>query len=86
MTVQMNIEIPSSDGKVKYLGQLITFKNAVQVKFEHRIKCVWTTLTSHKQKMTSFSVSSEVHTRTFRRYSDLVTPPRISNVDDDRKN
>ena len=34
----MNMKIPPPGGKIKDLGQLITFKNAVQVEFAHRIK------------------------------------------------
>ena len=49
----MNIEILPPRGKVKYLGQLITIKNAVQVEFEHRIKCVWSTFTTHRLELTS---------------------------------
>ena len=37
----------------KYLPQLITFNNAVQVEFEHRIICAWATFTSHWQELTS---------------------------------
>ena len=41
----MNTEILPPDGKIKYFGQLITFKDAVQVEFEHRIECAWATFT-----------------------------------------
>ena len=46
----MNIVIPPLEEKIKYLGQLITFKNAVQVEFEHR---AWATFTSDRQELTS---------------------------------
>ena len=54
MAVQgTNIEMLPPEGKIKFLGQLITFTNAVQVEFEHRIKCAWATFTSHRQELTS---------------------------------
>ena len=54
VTVQgMNIEVPPREGKIKYLGQLITFKDPVQVEFDHRINCAWATFTSHRQELTS---------------------------------
>ena len=54
MAVQgMNIEIQPPEGKIYYLHQLITYQNAVQVEFEHRIKCAWATFTSHRQELTS---------------------------------
>ena len=36
----MNIEILPPERENKNLGQLITFKNVVQLEFEHRIECV----------------------------------------------
>ena len=44
----MNVEILPPERKIKYLGQLFTFKSAEQVAFEHRIKCAWVTFTSHR--------------------------------------
>ena len=49
----MNIEILPPKANIKYLGQLITFKSAVHVEFDHRIECAWATLMSHMQEMTS---------------------------------
>ena len=49
----MNIEILPLQGKIKYFGQLVNFKNAEEVEFEHRIKCAWATFTSHRQELTS---------------------------------
>ena len=54
VAVQMeSIEILPPEKKTKHLCQLITFKNAVQVEFDHRIKCAWATFTSHRQELTS---------------------------------
>ena len=41
-------------GNIQYSGQLITFKNAVQVEFDQRIWCAWAKFTSHRQKSTSW--------------------------------
>ena len=49
----MNIGILPLEGKIKYLGQLIAFNNAVQVELEHRIKCALATFTSQRQELTS---------------------------------
>ena len=49
----LNTEILRPEGKIKYLGQLTTFKNAVQVEFEYRIKYAWATVNSHRQELTS---------------------------------
>ena len=35
----MNIEILLQEGKIEYVGQLVTFRDAVQVEFDHPIKC-----------------------------------------------
>ena len=42
----MNIEIPPPEGRNKHLGQLMTFKHAVKVEFEHRTACALETFTS----------------------------------------
>ena len=49
----MNIEILPPEGKTKYLGQLITFKNALQVEFDHHIKYAWAIFTSNRLELTS---------------------------------
>ena len=49
----MNIEILPPGGEIKYFGEIITFKNVVQVEFEHRIKCASATFTSHRQELKS---------------------------------
>ena len=49
----MNIEILPPEGKIEHLSQFITFKNAVQVEFDHCTKCAWATFTSHRQDLTS---------------------------------
>ena len=36
---------PTARQEIKNLGQLITFKNAVQIECEHRNKCAWATFT-----------------------------------------
>ena len=61
MAVQgMNIEIPAPEGKTKYLGQLITFKNAVQVEFDHqttRLNTTTKTSTSTKKAAPASTIS-----------------------------
>ena len=47
----MNIEILSPQGKIKYPCQPITCANAVQVEFDHRIKCTWATFLSLRQEL-----------------------------------
>ena len=42
----MNVEILPPEGETKHLGQLITFKNAVQVELEHHTKYAWAKFTS----------------------------------------
>ena len=41
------------DGKIEYIDELITFKNALQVELDHLIECAWATFTSHRQELTS---------------------------------
>ena len=54
VTVQRkNIEILPPEVETKHLGQLITFKNAVQVELEHHIKCAWGTFTISQQELMS---------------------------------
>ena len=54
ITVQgMNMEILPAEGDTKYLGQLVSFKSAVQVEFDHHFKCAWAVFTSHRQELTS---------------------------------
>ena len=54
MVVQgVNIEILPPEEEVKNLGHPITFKNAVQVELEHRIKCAWATFTNRRQELKS---------------------------------
>ena len=36
-------------GKPKCFGHATSFENAVQIEFDHRIKCAWETFTSHRQ-------------------------------------
>ena len=43
----------TTEAKITYLGQLTTFKDAVQVEFEHHIECAWATFTSYRQELTS---------------------------------
>ena len=38
--------------KIKHLSQFITFKSAVQVELDHRIKCTWLTCSSQQELMT----------------------------------
>ena len=86
MTVQrMNIEILPSEGETKHLGQLIFFKNAVQVELEQNITCAWATFTSSPARVEVSKVPTEGHTQTLRRQCDPITPLRIKNVDDDGK-
>ena len=49
----MNIEVLPPEGEIKYLGQLTAFKDAVQVEFDHHIKCAWPTLARRRQELTS---------------------------------
>ena len=79
----MNIEIVPPEGKIKFLGQLITFKNAVQVELEHRIQCAWATFRSHWQEFDVTKVPAGIQIQTLRRHSDPVTSPRFRKVDDD---
>ena len=41
---------PTAERKIKYFRQLIHFKNAVQVEFDHHSACVWGTFMSHRQE------------------------------------
>ena len=41
-------------GNIQQFGQFIIFKNAAQVQFDQRIKCVWATFTSHRHEFTSW--------------------------------
>ena len=80
-TVQgMNIEIFPPEGKAKYFGRFITFKNAVQVEFEHSIKCSWGTFIDVTK------VPTERQTQTLRRHSDPITTLRLKHVYDDGRN
>ena len=66
---------------ITYHGEFITFANAVQVEFAHRIKCAWATFTS-EGGVDITKVRSEGQTQTLRRHSGPITPLRIRNVDD----
>ena len=66
----MNNEILPPEGKIQYLGQLITFKNAVHVEFKHRLKCVWATFTRHRQEL----MSPTLPLRDLKLFDATVTP------------
>ena len=72
---RVNIEILPPEGKIKFLGQLITFENAVQVEFEHRFKCAWATSRSHRQELTSPKYPPRDRLKLF---DDTVTPSHSS--------
>ena len=40
------------EGNIKHLTKFITFKNAVQVELDHRIKCTWVTCSSQQELTT----------------------------------
>ena len=65
----------------KYLSQLVTVKNAVQVEFEHRIKCSWATLTSYRQELTSTQYPLRDRLKLFDATETPVTPPRMLTKD-----
>ena len=52
--------------KIKHLGQLITLKNAVEVEFDHRIKCACATFTSHRKESSTHRFPSKGRLKTFR--------------------
>ena len=60
IAVQDMNEILPPEEKIKCFSQLITFKNAVQVVFDHRMNCAWVTCTSHRQKLTSPNTQHEL--------------------------
>ena len=81
----MHIEILPPEGKIKYLGQLITVKNAVQVEFDSRIKCAWATSMSHRQELTSPRyLPTETQTEILRRIGGTISLLRFRDMDGDR--
>ena len=76
----MNINIPPPE------GQLVTFKNSVQVLSDHRIKWAWATFTSHRQELTSPKITTARRARSLRHRVDIITLLRFRYVDDDGRN
>ena len=59
----------------------VTFKDAVQVKLDHRIKCAWATFTSHRQELTSPECFQKDRLKLFD--ATVTAPLRTRYVDDD---
>ena len=78
----MNTAILLPERKIEYFGYLVSFKYAVQVEQDHRIKCAWATFSSHRQDLTS-SQDPLRQTQALRRHGDTITLLRIRFVDDD---
>ena len=51
----IHVEILPLEGKVKHLGQMITFMDQETSEVQHRIRCAWSTFTRHRQELTSFT-------------------------------
>ena len=49
------IEILPREGKVRYLGQVIYFKDQESNEIQHRIRCAWSAFAKHRQELTSNS-------------------------------
>ena len=49
----LDIDILPHEGSVKYLGQLISFHDAMETEIHHRTRAAWASFTSHKQELTS---------------------------------
>ena len=48
----MNIEICPHNGKMEYLGQIITFHEPGQTELQHRINWARATFTPHREELT----------------------------------
>ena len=77
-------EILLPEEKIKCLGQLITFKNAVEVEFEHRIRVG--NIHEPQAGVDVTKVPTERQIQIFRRHSDTITLLRCRNVDNDGRN
>ena len=42
-------------GKIKYLGQMITFMDQETTEVQHRLRCAWSVFAEHRQELTSKS-------------------------------
>ena len=51
----MQVEIRLPEGKIKYLGQRITFVDQETTEELHRIRCAWSAFTKHRKELTSQS-------------------------------
>ena len=73
----------SCDKKVKSKnpGQMIIFESALQVDFDHRIECAWTSFLSHRQELSSPRYPVRGRLKLF---DDTALPLRCRNMDDDR--
>ena len=51
----MQFEILPLEGKIKHIGQMITFVDQGTTEVQHRIRCAWSAFTKHRQELTSQS-------------------------------
>ena len=72
------------DGKIEYIDELITFKNALQVELDHLIECAWATFTSHRQELTSPTYPLRDRLKLLDA-TVTITPLRFWHVDDELK-
>ena len=48
----MRVEIPLLEGKVKYLGLMITFVDQETTEVQHRLRCAWSAFAKHRHETT----------------------------------
>ena len=64
-------EILLPEGKVKYLGQMITLMDQESSEVQHIIRCDWSAFARHRQELTS---KSYLHRHRFHLFDAVVTP------------
>ena len=71
---EMQVEILLLGGKIKYLGQMLSFVDQDTTEVQHRIRCAWSAFTKHQQETTFQSYRLQHRQHMF----DAVVTPTVS--------